>query len=106
MDVFADRYLDALDQVARAEAAKPKPRYSWTFPDVDCARRGRTENLAEWHVLLLERLAGSEAEDRLDRLACHRALGGPELTFLQARRAASGRTWTAPTSWFRTVCRN
>lgn len=92
--------------MARAEAAKPKPRYSWTFPDVDCARRGRTENLAEWHVLLLERLAGSEAEDRLDRLACHRALGGPELTFLQARRAASGRTWTAPASWFRTVCRN
>ena len=29
----------------------------------------------------------SEAEDRLDRLARHRALGGPELGFLQAQLA-------------------
>ncbi len=79
--VFANRNLDALDQVARAEAARPKSRHT------DSIRRQRTSDLAEWHDLLLERLAGSEAEDRLDRLTRHPALGGPELTFLQARLA-------------------
>jgi hypothetical protein len=44
-------------------------------------------NLAEWHGLLLERLAGSEAEDRLDRLASHQGLGGPDRTYLQAQLA-------------------
>jgi hypothetical protein len=37
--------------------------------------------LAEWHGLLLDRLDGAEAADRLDRPASHPALGGPELTF-------------------------
>jgi hypothetical protein len=37
--------------------------------------------------MLLGRLAGSEAEDRLDRLAAHPGLGGPEHTFFQARLA-------------------
>jgi hypothetical protein len=87
--VFADRYLDALDQVARAEAANPKSRHPWVFPDEGYARRNRTDNLAEWHGLLLERLAGSEAEDRLDRLVRHPALGGPELIFLRARLACA-----------------
>jgi hypothetical protein len=32
-------------------------------------------------------LAGSEADDRLDRLAEHPVLGGPELTFFQAQLA-------------------
>jgi hypothetical protein len=85
--VFANRYLDALDQVARAEAARPKSRHPWDYRDADYIRRQRTSDLAEWHDLLLERLAGSEAEDRLDRLTRHPALGGPELTFLQARLA-------------------
>jgi hypothetical protein len=85
--VFADHYLDALDQVARTEAANPKPKHPWVFPDADYTRRHRADRLAEWHALLLDRLAGSEAEDRLDRLVCHPALGGPELVFLQARLA-------------------
>jgi hypothetical protein len=33
--LFADRYLDALEQVARAEAAKPKSRRSWGYSDAD-----------------------------------------------------------------------
>ena len=49
--------------------------------------RERDGNLAEWHGLLLERLAGSDAEDNLDRIVSHPALGGPERTFLQARLA-------------------
>lgn len=85
--VFADHYLDALDQVARVEAANPKRKHSWVFPDADYARRHRADKLAEWHALLLERLVGSEAEDRLDRLVRHRALAGPEPTFLKARLA-------------------
>ena len=84
---FADCYLDALDQIARAEAAKPSSRPSYSYPDPHYRRRDRTRDLAEWHSLLLERLAGSEAEDRLDRLATHPALGGPELTFIRARLA-------------------
>ena len=84
---FADCYLDALDHIARAEAARPASRTSYSYPDPDYRRRDRTRHLAEWHSLLLERLAGSDAEDRLDRLAEHPALGGPELTFVQARLA-------------------
>jgi hypothetical protein len=84
---FADCYLDALDQIARTEAAKPASWPSYSYPDPDYQRSDRTRDLAEWHSLLLERLAGSEAEDRLDRLAEHPALGGPELTFVQARLA-------------------
>jgi hypothetical protein len=80
---FADRYLDALDQVARNDSARPKRAWQPTGYERD----RRTADLAEWHGLLLERLIGSEAEDRLDRLARHPALGGPELEFLKAQLA-------------------
>lgn len=62
---FADRYLDALDRAAvgdsghRGRARQPASR----------GREQRTAELAEWHLLLLDRLVDSEAEDRLDRLA-------------------------------------
>lgn len=68
----ADRYLDALD---KADGARGFDRDQ------------RTGDLAEWHGLLLDRLPDYDADDRLDRIAGHRALGGPELTFLQARLA-------------------
>ncbi len=87
---FTTHYLAALDQAARAEAAAPaSPRIygSWGYGDTGYRRREQASNLAEWHGLLLERLAGSEAEDHLDRLVSHPALGGPEHTFLQARLA-------------------
>lgn len=85
---FADRYLAALDQAARADATEPPRIYgSWGAGDNGYRRRERARRLAEWHGLLLERLAGSDAEDRLDRLASHRALGGPDRTFLLARLA-------------------
>ncbi len=80
---FADRYLDALDHLARAAPATPNR--AWRPTDRD--RDRRTAALAEWHRLLLDRLIGSEAEDRLDRLARHPALGGPELEFLKAQLA-------------------
>jgi len=80
---FADRYLEALDRVARDDSARP----SRTWPPVGRDGDRRTAELAEWHRLLLDRLIGSEAEDRLDRLAHHSALGGPELEFLKAQLA-------------------
>jgi hypothetical protein len=85
--VFADRYLDALNQIGRAEAATSASRRSYSYPDWDSRPGERTRNLAEWHSLLLEHLAGSQAEDRLDRLVSHPALGGPELSFVRARLA-------------------
>jgi hypothetical protein len=80
---FADRYLDALDRLTRNAPARADRIWRSTGRDRD----QRAANLAEWHVLLLERLIGSEAEDRLDQLARHPALGGPELEFLQAQLA-------------------
>jgi hypothetical protein len=85
--VAADRYLHALDQVARAEAARSREKRSWEYRDPKYVRSKRTSDLAEWHDLLLDRLTGSEEEDRLNKLAAHPALGGPELTFLRAQLA-------------------
>jgi hypothetical protein len=87
---FSARYLADLDEAARAEATAPtSPRIygSWGYSDAGYRRRERASNLAEWHGLLLDRLADSEAEDHLDRLVNHPALDGPERTFLQARLA-------------------
>ena len=85
---FAGRYLAALDEAARADATMPPRIYdSWGYGDTGYRRRERASNLAEWHGLLLERLAGSDAADHLDRLVSHPALGSPERTFLHARLA-------------------
>src|SRR5437879_736211 len=81
---FADCYLAALDQVARAAASEPKR--AWEPSRLDSAET-RSATVAEWHRLLLEKLFGSEAEDRLDGLAQHPALAGPELGFFKARLA-------------------
>jgi hypothetical protein len=80
---FVDRYLDALDQAARDDLARPN--HAWRRLDRD--RKQRTGDLAQWHVLLLDKLIDSEVEDRLDRLTRHAALGGPELEFLRAQLA-------------------
>ena len=80
---FADLYLDALDQAARGAGATLK--HDW-WPE-SSNRERRTADLAEWHGMLLERLLGCEAEDRLDRLARHPELAGPELGFFAAQLA-------------------
>lgn len=85
--MFADRYLDALDRIARSGAAGRSSRRAHGYDSEGFARRERTGHLAEWHGLLLDRLAGAEGEDRLDRLVQHPALSGPDLTFLRARLA-------------------
>lgn len=80
---FADHYLDALDTVAADDVVRSRD----TWPPADYQRSQRTAELAEWHDALLHRLADYDADDRLDRLIDHPALGGPELTFLRARIA-------------------
>ncbi|MBK5250928.1 MAG: hypothetical protein JJE50_16100, partial [Actinomycetales bacterium] len=75
-------YLDALDHLASPASGSGKSRRS-----VGRARDERTESLARWHRLLLDRLVDTEGEALLDRLATHPALGGPELTFFQAHLA-------------------
>jgi len=74
---FADRYLEALDA-----SSKAKPRRSWQSPGR--GRSERTGDLAEWNLLLLDRLVDDDTNDRADRLTTHPALGGPEQTYLQA----------------------
>jgi hypothetical protein len=69
---FADHYLHALDHAGGVR---------------DFQRDQRTRDLTEWHGLLLDRLPDYDADDRLDKLTRHPALGGPELTFLQAQLA-------------------
>ncbi|MEO3779467.1 hypothetical protein ABGB16_22020 [Micromonospora sp. B11E3] len=79
---FAGHYLDALDRTVAGDNGRDQPWRSG-----DHVRAQRTADLAEWHAMLLRRLADTEAEDLLDRLIEHRLLGGPELDFLRARLA-------------------
>lgn len=87
---FTDRYLDALDRIIAPAAASPSPKQRRrnsspvSRSDQDQSRAARAKRLAQWHELLLEHLFGTEAEDRLDRIAAHRALGGPELDYFKA----------------------
>lgn len=80
---FTDRYLAALDRIAAIAGSRPRPTWEPTSLD----RRLRAADLAEWDGLLLDRLIGSEAEDRLDKLARHAVLRGPELVYFEARLA-------------------
>lgn len=75
---FADHYLDTLDGVADGAG---------TRAGRGRGPRQRAEDLSEWHLSLVQNLVGSGYEDRLDRLAGHPALAGPEHTYLQARIA-------------------
>jgi hypothetical protein len=77
---FAGHYLAALDQ-----AHTPAPKIYGISSDY--TRKERAGALANWHLLLLERLEGTDVEILLDRLVTHPKLAGPELTYLQARRA-------------------
>ena len=80
--VFADRYLESLDRVARDDEATPPPVSS----SADKLNK-RAEALADWHLSLLMNLGKADGEARLQRLTRHPALGGPALAFLQVRVA-------------------
>ncbi len=91
-EAFCDGYIEALDDIA------PEPRTDGPRRAAGRSRSGdsdewqrryaleqRADNLAEWHALLLERLDLREAGQRLDRIASHPALSGPETDFMKAR---------------------
>ena len=81
--VFTDRYLEALDEVVARRSATASSRRR----PKDTTRDRLTSDLAEWHAMLVDRLFGIDAEDRLDRLATHPALGDPDLIYLRAQLA-------------------
>jgi hypothetical protein len=80
---FAVAYLNALDAVAGATGATRSTGWS----GADYSRRERAGNFAVWHGMLAGRLAGTSDARLLDRLAGHRALAGPQVTFLRAEIA-------------------
>ncbi len=73
--IFADAYLDALDDSVRGRHAAEE------------IRELRSDALAEWNVTLLDRLADYDEGGRADRLAHHRAITAPERHYLQSRMA-------------------
>ena len=86
---FTDAYLTALDHVAPSAAptkGKKKPSH-WDDRKRELAREKRAENLTAWNELVLERLQGTDAEDRLHRLVHHPAFKGVHGAFLQAKLA-------------------
>jgi hypothetical protein len=88
---FAAAYMDALDAVARIGTSQETGlRHSLGLGDGGYIRRDRARNLAAWHGKLAERLAGTADARLLDRLVAHRALAGPEVTFLRAQIARLG----------------
>ena len=95
---FADAYLAALDELLKARqlaASRPKSGSPW---EREWPRQceGRAKNLAAWHDELLTWLRDGESEDRLERIAQHPALAGPETEFFQAKlcwgQGQAGRT--------------
>ena len=58
-----------------------------TFDEASYRRKERTDDLAVWHEMLLDRFAGTPEDELLDRLVASPALAGPELNFLRARIA-------------------
>lgn len=80
---FADRHLEALDALHDPQSPTARSRRHSSSN----GRDERTRNLAEWHFTLLDRLFGSDAEDRLDRLATHPSLRGPHLVHFRAQLA-------------------
>jgi hypothetical protein len=82
-DTFAAAYLEALDQCPETAAARTQPAGG----RIDRIRTDRAQALAQWHGMLLDRLAGSESEHLLDRLVEHPALAGSEHDFIAAQLA-------------------
>jgi hypothetical protein len=83
---FAESYLEELDAAGRLDLGRPRVVYG-TFNETSFERRERTDDLAEWHEMLVERFAGTPEDYLLDRLVASPALDGPGLTFLRAQIA-------------------
>ena len=97
---FAESYLEALDAAGQADPKRPRTVYG-SFDETRYRRNERSNDLATWHGMLLDRFAGTPEDELLDRLVESPALAGPELTFLRAsiaeRRGAVGQAATLVT---------
>jgi hypothetical protein len=78
--------VEELDTAGRMDPGRPRVVYG-TFNETSYRRRERTDDLAEWHEMLVERFAGTPEDYLLDRLVASPALDGPGLTFLRAQIA-------------------
>ncbi len=93
---FTERYLQVLDsltppppQPAPAPARGRDRSYQaqQRRRELDQRVARRAETMIDWHLMLLDRFAGTDDEALLDRLADHAAFGGPEQTYFRARLA-------------------
>jgi hypothetical protein len=104
--VFADRYLDGLDQVARTEAANPRPRHPWVFADADYIRRtGPTTSPSGmpccWSGWSARRRRIAPTGSSVTR---HSAV--PNWCSCRRGWPVTGAILTVPASWSRTACRS
>jgi hypothetical protein len=83
---FAEFYLEALERAGDADPKRSRAGYR-TFDETSYRHKKRTDDLAAWHEMLLDRFAGTPEDELLDRLVASPALAGPGLTFLRARIA-------------------
>lgn len=82
---FAESYMTALGLVRRKDASQ-QVRYA-TSSTPRYRRDERTDNLEEWHDMLIDRFAGTLEDELLDRIADSPALAGPGRDFLRAKIA-------------------
>jgi hypothetical protein len=83
---FTESYLEVLDAAGRADPRRPRTVYG-SSSGISHRRRERTDDLAAWHEMLLERFAGTPEDHLLDRLVASPTLAGPGLAFLRAQIA-------------------
>jgi len=88
---FTEHYLHALDGLAPPPLPARGPAKSYLTEqrrrELERQRTRRAETMIDWHLMLLDRFAGTEDEALLDRLAGHAAFGGPEQMHFRARLA-------------------
>ncbi|MBO0802096.1 MAG: hypothetical protein J2P25_03345 [Nocardiopsaceae bacterium] len=82
---FAESYVTALEPVRRKDASQQIWYATSSTPSY--RRDERTDNLEEWHDILIERFAGTPEDEFLDRIANSPGLAGPGRDFLRAKIA-------------------
>ena len=85
---FTEHYLQVLDDLTPPPPSQPPARgrassyqAQQRHQVLDRHRARRAETMIDWHLMVLDRFAGTEDEALVDRIADHFALGGPEQTF-------------------------
>lgn len=97
---FAERYLGALDQAADSDVTARQRMWSssGSYSEKQWRRRERAQALAEWNLVLLDRLDGPETSHLLDRLVTHPASKVPSARCLRPVWPSSGASGLRPIS--------